>query len=112
MDMNEYQELAKRTSNKKLYEIDHIYNGVLGLAGEAGECCDLVKKHFFQDNRPITDELIDELGDVLWYIAETASAIGVSMNEIAVANIVKLKKRYPKGFEADRSLFRNEGQEE
>lgn len=106
MRLNEYQELAQRTSNLALEHKGHLLNGVLGLAGEAGECADLVKKHYFQDDRPIHDALIDELGDVLWYAAETAAAIGVTLEEVARHNVEKLRKRYPEGFDADRSLHR------
>lgn len=106
MKLNEYQALAQRTSNRALDGKGHLFNGVLGLAGEAGECADLVKKHCYQDARPIHDALIDELGDVLWYVAETAGALGVSLEEVAVWNVEKLKKRYPEGFEAERSLHR------
>jgi NTP pyrophosphatase (non-canonical NTP hydrolase) len=106
MELNEYQTLAQRTSNLALDGNGHLFNGVLGLAGEAGECADLVKKHCFQDARPIHDALIDELGDVLWYVAETAGALGVSLEEVAQHNVDKLRKRYPDGFEAERSLHR------
>lgn len=108
MTLNEYQALAQRTSRHDLPTECHLSNGVLGLAGETGEVCDLVKKHFYQDGREIRDDLIDELGDVLWYIAETASAIGVKMDDIAQHNVDKLKRRYPEGFDADRSLHREE----
>ena len=107
MDMREYQELAQRTSSTKS-RIDKLTNGCLGLAGEAGECCDLLKKHSFQDGRDIKDAMIDELGDVLWYVAETATAMGIWLDQIAEHNIEKLKKRYPDGFDAERSLHREE----
>jgi NTP pyrophosphatase (non-canonical NTP hydrolase) len=106
MTLNEYMELAQRTSNRALDQKGHLFNGVLGLAGEAGECADLVKKHCFQDARPIHDALIDELGDVLWYVAETSAALGVTLEEVAQHNVDKLRKRYPEGFEAERSLHR------
>lgn len=106
MTLNEFQALAQRTSNPALDGKGQLFNGVLGLAGEAGECADLVKKHCFQDARPIHGEMIDELGDVLWYVAETAAALGVSLEEVAARNVEKLKKRYPEGFEAERSLHR------
>lgn len=106
MTLNEYQQLAQRTSNRALERKGHILNGVLGLSGEAGECADLVKKHYFQDARPIENALIDELGDVLWYVAETASALDVTLESIAIHNVEKLKKRYPVGFDAERSLHR------
>lgn len=106
MTLNEYQALAQRTSNRALDGKGHLFNGVLGLAGEAGECADLLKKHYYQDGRNFVDDLEDELGDVLWYVAETARALGLTLEEVAVRNVEKLKKRYPEGFEAERSLHR------
>lgn len=106
MELNEYQVLAQRTSNRALDGKGHLFNGVLGLAGEAGECSDLLKKHYYQDGRNFVDDLEDELGDVLWYVAETAAALGLTLEEVAVRNVEKLKKRYPEGFEAERSLHR------
>ena len=106
MTLNEYQELAQRTSNPELDRQGHLFNGVLGLSGEAGECADLVKKHYFQDGRLFVDALEDELGDVMWYVAETAKALGLSLEEVAERNVEKLKKRYPEGFAAERSLHR------
>ena len=109
MKINEYQELAMRTSNKKLSTIEHIMNGALGLAGESGEVADLVKKWTMQGHIIDAKHLMKELGDVCWYIAETATAIGVTMEEIMQMNIDKLKARYPEGFAADKSLNRQEG---
>lgn len=108
MTLNDYQELALRTSRNDLTSQAHLMNGCLGLAGEAGECCDLLKKHQFQDGRDIKEKMIDELGDVLWYVSETATALGVWMDDIAEHNIEKLKKRYPEGFDPEKSLHREE----
>lgn len=109
MTLNDYQFLAQRTSRKDLYPGEHLLNGMLGLAGEAGECCDLVKKHNFQDGRNIKDALKEELGDVMWYVCEAASALGLCLEEVAQYNIEKLKRRYPDGFDAEHSLHREEG---
>lgn len=86
---------------KEAYELisedgkkDMITNGVLGLAGEAGECCDIVKKYKYQGHELNKEKLLDELGDVLWYIAETASGLGVTLEEVAEYNLNKLHKRY------------------
>ena len=108
MDLNTYQVKAQRTSNKELTKQEHLLNGLLGLSGEVGECCDLVKKSLYQDRREFATKLVDELGDVLWYVAETAQAIGYTMNEIATFNIKKLESRYPDGFDSDKSLHREE----
>ena len=108
MTLNEYQELALRTSRNDLDSMDHLMNGCLGLAGEAGECADLLKKSMYQDGRDIKEKMIDELGDVLWYVSETATALGIWLDQVAEHNIEKLKKRYPEGFDAERSLHREE----
>lgn len=107
MNFNEYQKLAQRTSNSKTLS-GKLENGCLGLAGESGECCDLLKKHFFQGHELDKAKMLDELGDVLWYIGETAAGIGVTLEEVAIHNIEKLKTRYPDGFSAERSLHRPE----
>lgn len=108
MTMNEYQQMAMRTSRQYISPDDHLFNAMLGLAGETGECCDLVKKCFFQDGRDIRESLVDELSDVLWYIAEAASAMGWELDVIAAHNIEKLRTRYPNGFNADDSLNRGD----
>ena len=107
-DFNDYQELAQRTSRKDISPDSHLMNGLLGLAGETGECCDLAKKCLFQDGRDITEDMLDELGDVLWYVAEVASAMGYTLQEIADHNINKLLIRYPKGFDPEKSLHRDQ----
>jgi NTP pyrophosphatase (non-canonical NTP hydrolase) len=106
MQLDEYQRLAQRTSRRDLSQEEHLLNAMLGLSGETGECCDLVEKSRYQDNRMIEEPLIDELGDVLWYVAEAASAIGVPLGGVAMHNIAKLRERYPDGFDPERSLHR------
>ncbi len=103
MNFNEYQKLALRTANK---DKDLILNAALGLAGESGEVADLIKKHLFQGHELNKEKIIDELGDILWYIAIMAEGLGVEMEVIPTHNIDKLRKRYPNGFEAERSINR------
>lgn len=107
MDMREYQALAQRTSNAKTRSAK-MENGCLGLAGESGEVCDLLKKYLFQGHELNTERMIEEVGDVLWYCAELAEALGVGLDEIAERNIEKLRKRYPRGFEKGRSVNRDD----
>lgn len=109
MTINEYQKLAMRTSNKNLTTVEHITNGALGLAGESGEVADLVKKWTMQGHIIDSEHLKKELGDICWYIAETATAIGCSMEEIMQMNIDKLRERYPDGFDPEKSQHRAEG---
>lgn len=106
----EYQQEAQRTANPDLDNAEKLKNGVMGLCGEAGECADLVKKWAYQghDEGETKDKLTEELGDVLWYAAETATALGTTLDEIMLINIAKLRARYPEGFDAERSMHREE----
>lgn len=71
----------------------------LGLAGEAGEVVDLLKKHWGH-NKPLDrDSLRLELGDVLWYVTALARQFGFTLEEVADANNQKLQARYPAGFD-------------
>lgn len=108
MELNEYQRLAGRTSDDSLNPWRRLSNGCFGMCGEAGECIDLLKKVEFQGHTFDPNRFIDELGDVLWYVAEAATGLGISLNDVAKHNIEKLVARYPKGFEADRSIHRKE----
>ena len=92
MEINEYQKLAMRTINKDLSERDMLINGVMGLCGESGEAIDLVKKHIAHNHELNKEHLAKELGDVAWYLAETATALGYSLEDILKMNINKLKK--------------------
>ena len=108
MQINEYQCLAMTTLNKDLTKKEVLINSVMGLNGEAGEAIDLVKKHLFHGHELKKDELIKELGDVAWYLAEAAYALDIDLETILVKNIEKLKKRYPEGFSVEDSINRKE----
>ena len=108
MTINEYQKLALTTLNPSLGERDVLINGVMGLCGEAGEAIDMVKKHLAQGHELDKEKLARELGDVAWYLAETAHAIGYDLETILQMNIDKLKARYPEGFSVGRSVDRAE----
>ena len=106
MTVNEYQKMALTTLNPALGKQDVLINGVMGLCGESGEAIDIVKKHLAQGHPLDREGLIKELGDVAWYLAETAYALDVSLDEVFQRNIDKLKARYPEGFDASRSVER------
>lgn len=108
MTANQYQKLAMRTNRDGASAHDNLINGCLGLAGESGEVCDYVKKHIFQGHEFEIDHIIEELGDCMWYIALTATAVGATMGEVMERNIEKLKKRYPDGFSVMDSINRTE----
>ena len=109
MQVNEYQKEAMATLNPALNQKDVLINSVMGLCGESGEAIDLVKKWLMQGHELDKEHLIKELGDVAWYLAVTAHAIGYDLETVLQMNVDKLRNRYPNGFEAERSLHRQEG---
>lgn len=109
MTINDYQQDVLRTAADKTCGLPMWLNGALGLTGESGEIADMVKKHLFQGHPIDFDHMAKELGDVAWYIALTAHAIGYDLETILQMNVDKRRKRYPNGFEAERSLHREEG---
>lgn len=112
MELNEYQESAKITANfhgclspistdshiVSHYQVEAVIYCSLGLAGESGEVVELTKKLLRDDRLQLTEDRKElfkgELGDVLWYIANLAKALGFTLEEVAEYNIQKLKKRH------------------
>ena len=108
MTINEYQDLAMTTLNPELSKKDVLINGVMGLCGESGEAIDIVKKHLHQGHELDKEKLAKELGDIAWYLAETAWALDIPLEDILQGNIDKLRRRFPEGFSTDRSVMREE----
>jgi len=108
--LNDYQRAAMRTASGMIYgegkTNSMLMNAALGLSGESGEVADIIKKHTFQGHDLDKDHVAEELGDVLWYVAIGAEALGLTLGEIGQRNIEKLKARYPEGFDKSRSIHR------
>ena len=100
MNFEEYQKIVKKTS---IYpnQGDNVAYVTLGLAGEAGEVADKVKKLIRDFNGVLTEdkrkEMIKELGDVLWYLTACASELGVDLEEVASQNAKKVEDRQVRG---------------
>ena len=109
MTINEYQSLAMTTLNPELSERDVLINSVMGLCGGSGEAIDIVKKWLAQGHELDKERLAKELGDVAWYLAEAATALEIPLESIFQGNLEKLKKRYPEGFDAQKSIARLSG---
>ena len=103
MNINEYQKLAMATLNPELTKKEVLINSVMGLCGESGEAIDIVKKWMAQGHELDKEHLAKELGDIAWYLAEAATALEIPLEDILQANIDKLKKRYPDGFDVQKS---------
>ena len=107
MKVNDYQKKALRTLNPSLSKSEILINGVMGLCGESGEAIDIVKKHLAQGHKLDRENLAKELGDVAWYLAETAYALDYDLESIFQMNLDKLANRYPHGFEKEKSIDRD-----
>lgn len=97
MKLDQYQQLAIRTAKKVNFEAD-LMHVALGFAGEAGEFADAVKKHLVYGKELDKGNVIEEIGDLLWYCALACETMGIDMSEIAQQNITKLKLRYPEKY--------------
>lgn len=106
LSLEEYQKYANRTSGAGGDGERRLMVAALGLAGEAGEFANLVKKMTAHGHPLDNDALEDELGDVLWYLAEAATSCGLDLGMIGKNNIQKLQKRYPQGFSSEDSINR------
>ncbi|MDB4876872.1 MAG: hypothetical protein JWM41_3318 [Gemmatimonadetes bacterium] len=98
MTLDDYQQAALRTINPALDDRDRLLDASAGLAEEAAEVLGLVRKRTFQQRTIDPAKLTEELGDVLWCLAVTASSLGLSLSDVAEANQAKLAKRHPDGF--------------
>lgn len=114
MNLNEYQVLAMRSESPRSTQELHLsgkdaelLNAALGLADEAGEFAGHIKKFFFHGHEMGWVDFVEEAGDVMWYLAQAAKALGITLEEIAEGNIGKLKIRYPEKFEDHQSITRN-----
>lgn len=107
MQLNEYQEKASETAQFDERPVHPIAYVTLGLAGETGEVVEKVKKLFRNDKGNVSEEkredLKKELGDVLWYLSQLAHLLGIPLEDVAQANINKLRSR------AERGVIKSEG---
>lgn len=104
--LNEFQNDSARTMQDDQPDAAMCANYAMGLAGECGEVVNLLKKALYHHHTLDRDALIDELGDVLWYVCAIATHHDIPLEDIACANIQKLEERYPDGFTHDASRNR------
>lgn len=107
MDPNDYQREVLRTLGTHTAD-DTVTMAALGLAGEVGECVEIVKKAIFHDTPFDPERLKLELGDVLWYLTALCHVSQMTLGDVMEANVAKLRARYPFGFDPERSRNRAE----
>jgi NTP pyrophosphatase (non-canonical NTP hydrolase) len=111
MDADKYQQLSKRTLIDKptepfAFQIIICSLSVIGIAGEAGEINDLVKKGIFHQHGLDVAEVAEEIGDLMWYVAALCTKLELNLSNILKYNVAKLEKRYPDGFSSEDSRNR------
>ena len=98
MNLDDYQRAALRTINPALSDRDRLLDAGAGLAEESAEVLGLIRKRVFQQREVGEARLVEELGDALWCLAVAADSLGISLSNVAAANLAKLADRHPKGF--------------
>ena len=107
-ESDDYDGIATRCSTTEVIRLQHAGNG---LASEAGEFLDALKKHVYYDAELDRVNLTEELGDMMWYVALAADTLGVDLEELLYRNIAKLATRYPEKFTKEDASDRNLGAE-
>lgn len=107
LTMNEYQRLAARTIAEDWTVEQKLHHALHGLASEVGEIHGIFQKNL-QGHVFTRSDLQKEIGDALWFIAELCTVYDFKLSDVAQMNVDKLKKRYPDGFSAARSVYREE----
>lgn len=107
MQFNDYQQKCERTANRETSDpFKFLTEKALGIVGEAGEIGDYLKKVLCHGHEMNIDKLTDEAGDLLWYLSTVLTTYGITLEEVAIHNIAKLKARYPDGFSEEKSINR------
>lgn len=106
MEFNTYQKLAQNTAGFQEKNEERLVCAVLAMAGEVGELANHIKKGIWHAHGVDPEFVLEELGDICWYIAETATSMNIHLDNVAEFNIDKLKQRYPQGFSEEASKNR------
>ena len=107
IELDEYQQAALRTAGDANAQ-GWLFEKLLGLPEEVGEVLGTIKKAEFHGHSTSSESIKKELGDVLWYVACIAHWYGYDLSDVASTNIEKLRRRYPDGFSAYRSVNRGD----
>lgn len=106
MTLDEYQRAAARTMNAGLSDEQRLTDTAAGLSEEAGEVLGVIRKHVYMSHLLDRERIKRELGDALWCLAGVATSLGVTLDEVASANLDKLRWRYSEGYSDEASRAR------
>lgn len=111
MNLTDYQAVALRTAKPLSFEMNLMHAG-LGLSSEAGEIASAIKAHTIYGKELDIINVIEEAGDILWFLTLLCNTLGLTLEEVAAANISKLSARYPNlSFDAGHAINRDLGAE-
>lgn len=111
--LDEYQHRAYQNIQEHYNQKEEMMHWAIGLGEEAGEALSVVKHRYYagcyKDDDDMIEDLVNELGDVLWHISALCTVLGIGLDDVAKYNVAKLNNRYPNGkFEKGRSEARHE----
>jgi len=110
--INRYSSNADKTINYDISKAERMLQASIGMTGESAEVMDIIKKVHFQKhilNKEKVDKIIEEMGDVIWYINLMIKTLDTTWEDVLTINNTKLAKRYPKGsFDSLDSINREE----
>ena len=108
MTGNEYQKLASRTIRADMTRAEKEFHALHGMVAEVGELHGIYQKRY-QGHEDTEEHRMKEVGDLIWFVAEYCTANGWNLEDVMRMNIDKLEKRFPYGFDPEKSLHRAEG---
>ena len=106
INLKDYQRLCRATAKKFKNKNTELVNWGLGVSGEAGDLAGCIKKTVFHNNNQ-AQGIMENIGDTMWYIAMICNCLGWDLEDVLRENIIKLKKRYPQGFDEKRAKRNN-----
>lgn len=104
----DFEKIVQRVNNRGMFRLLHA---VMGMATESGEAVDILKNTIFYGKKLDLVNLIEEMGDMMWYLGIACDQIGIDFDEVMETNISKLKARYGTKFSEDAAINRNLDQE-
>lgn len=106
---SDYKKFVMKLAFHETGDIDgNILHMALGICSESGEIADAIKKSVGYNELIDLENLEEELGDLLFYLTGMAACFGLTLKDLMISNMKKLKKRYPNGYSNEDALERKD----